>query len=300
MSAVLAIALVGAAVWLMKGRISSARAESRDRAGKPAKAPRSTLLGHWLDGRARYHKAQLDDWLEERRQGRKSGTHTAPPAPPKQTVRGNIVPDGPGPGPSAPAAPRAVPPQGRQSPPPGARMFPGPAAAVPPSAPAGPPANGSGPQRQQPSSPAGSAPAQPQSPNPQPSGGSPVSNPVEQMVEGINAIRAEAMSGGIHAKHRAIKAAVEGGERFAALMTSLSRELSEPGMHYGPEITEPLSRMGQFFGAGAATGSEADASMASLKNTTLGDLAQSARQAPDHSELSEAKGNVFANPKSES
>jgi hypothetical protein len=292
MSAVLAIALVGAAVWLMKGRISSARAESRDRAGKPAKAPRSTLLGHWLDGKARQQKAQLDDWLEQRRADRKNGTSAAAPEPPRQTVRGKVV--------TGMEPPGAAAPQGRQSPPPGARTFPGPATAVPPFAPAGPPANGSGPQRQQPSSPAGSAPAQPQSPNPQPSGGSPVSNPVEQMVEGINAIRAEAMSGGIHAKHRAIKAAVEGGERFAALMTSLSRELSEPGMHYGPEITEPLSRMGQFFGAGAATGSEADASMASLKNTTLGDLAQSARQAPDHSELSEAKGNVFANPKSES
>lgn len=113
------------------------------------------------------------------------------------------------------------------------------------------------------------------------------SGPVEQMVEGINGIRAQALSGGIHAKHAAVKSMVEACERFAAMTLSLARELSEPGMHYGPEITEPLQRAGQFLQAAAAVGSESDASLSSLKGMTVGDLAQSARQAPDHSELSE-------------
>ena len=110
----------------------------------------------------------------------------------------------------------------------------------------------------------------------------------EKLIEGINEIHAHAAAGGIHAKREAIKAAHEGAIRFAAMLAMLARQMAEPGQNYGHEITEPLAKGAQNLQATAMSVSESDASLSTLINTTVGELATSPRQAPHHSELSES------------
>lgn len=112
-------------------------------------------------------------------------------------------------------------------------------------------------------------------------------NAVEQFVEGVNQIHAQAQAGGLHAKHAAVKASNEGAVRFAQMAAMLSRAMSEPGMNYGPEITEPIAKAGTHLQAAAMSFSEADAALTSLENMAVGELALSSRQAPHHQELSE-------------
>jgi len=109
----------------------------------------------------------------------------------------------------------------------------------------------------------------------------------QKMIEGITEIHAHAQAGGIHAKREALAAIHEGATRFAGMVQMLARQMSEPGMNYGPEITEPLAKAGQHFNAGAMTVSEADTAIEALINMTVGDLAKSPRQAPHHRELTE-------------
>ena len=109
----------------------------------------------------------------------------------------------------------------------------------------------------------------------------------EKLIEGINEIHANAEAGGIPATREALAAAHEAAVRFAAMMQMLARTMTEPGSNYGNEITEPISKGGQQFQAGAITIGEGEASLATLINMTVGDLATSARQAPHHRELSE-------------
>jgi len=108
----------------------------------------------------------------------------------------------------------------------------------------------------------------------------------EQLIEGANRIHAEAAAGGIHHKQAAIKSATEGSIRFAGMAQMLSRTLSE--QNYGPEITEPLSKAAQHLQAAAMAFGESDTNITTLIHMTVGDLATSPRQAPHHSELSEA------------
>jgi len=113
------------------------------------------------------------------------------------------------------------------------------------------------------------------------------SHAAEKLIEGTNQIHAEAAAGGIHAKQAAMKASHEGSVRFSSTAMMLSRQMSEPGQNYGPEITEPLAKAGEHLQAAAMAFSEADANLSTLINMTVGDLATSARQAPHHAELSE-------------
>ena len=112
---------------------------------------------------------------------------------------------------------------------------------------------------------------------------------VEKLVEGINQIHAEAATGGIHAKQAGIKASVEGCIRFSSMASMLSRAMSEPGSNYGPEITEPLAKASEHLQAAAMAFGEGDTNLATLLNMSVGELAQSPRQAPHHAELSESE-----------
>jgi hypothetical protein len=109
----------------------------------------------------------------------------------------------------------------------------------------------------------------------------------EKLIEGVNQVQAEAGAGGVHAKHGAIKSCTEGSLRFSAMSSMMSRAMSEPGANYGPEITEPLAKASTHLQAAAMAFSEADASLTTLLAMSVGDLANSARQAPHHTELSE-------------
>lgn len=110
---------------------------------------------------------------------------------------------------------------------------------------------------------------------------------VEQVVEGIHSIHVSASAGNINTKHAAIKACAEACARFAQMASMLARMLAEPGSNYGPEITEPLAGAGTHLQAAALSFGEADSSLASLKQISLGEMPGSGRQAPHHSELSE-------------
>ena len=109
----------------------------------------------------------------------------------------------------------------------------------------------------------------------------------EQLIEGINRIHAEAAAGGIRHKQAALKSASEAMVRFSAMLQMLARTMSEPGNNYGNEITEPLGQAAQHLQAGAMNVSESDSALTSLIHMTVGELADSPRQAPHHSELSE-------------
>ena len=110
----------------------------------------------------------------------------------------------------------------------------------------------------------------------------------EKLIEGVNQVHAEASAGGIHAKHSGIKSCTEGSLRFSAMAAMLSRAMSEPGSNYGPEITEPLAKAATHLQAAAMAFSESDGALSTLINMSVGDLANSARQAPHHTELSES------------
>jgi hypothetical protein len=110
----------------------------------------------------------------------------------------------------------------------------------------------------------------------------------EKLIEGVNQVHAEASAGGIHAKHSGIKSCTEGSLRFSAMASMLSRAMSEPGSNYGPEITEPLAKAATHLQAAAMAFSESDGALTTLINMSVGDLANSARQAPHHTELSES------------
>ena len=192
-------------------------------------------------------KVRAADWLEQQRHDRKNGTAAAAGRPP------------------TPLAAARQRPQARRA---------GPLTVVPPAAQPRPP------------SPPQAAPAAPPSPG-RNTAVSSTGNAVEQFVEGVNQIHAQAQAGGIHAKHAAVKACHEACVRFAAMAQMLSRQMSEPGMNYGNEITEPIAKSATQLQASAMTFSEADAALTTLENMTVGELAASSRQAPHHTELSE-------------
>lgn len=138
----------------------------------------------------------------------------------------------------------------------------------------------------------------PASPSPEPPPAQPGSNggntvpaastaAAQKMIEGINEIQSHAATGGIHAKREALAAIHEGATRFSTMVLMLARQMSEPDMNYGHEITEPLATAGQHLTAAAMSVSEADTAIEFLINMTVGDLAKSPRRAPHHRELSE-------------
>lgn len=120
---------------------------------------------------------------------------------------------------------------------------------------------------------------------PQPEGTDMSNQGVEQAVDGMHLVHATAAAGNIRAKQWAIKGCAELFTRAAALMLMLSRTLAERG--YGPEISEPLARAGVMAQAAATACGESDTAITTLANMTVGELADSPRQAPERSELSE-------------
>jgi hypothetical protein len=205
-----------------------------------------------------WHKAAATDWLEERRLARKNGTAI--------TSGGGTAAEAP----RTPLADRfrragigvAIEDGGHGS----AQAPPAPARTVP--------------------LPVPRVPAPPTSTN----GGTtvaPTTAGAEQMIEGINRIHAEAAAGGIRHKQAALKSANEASIRFSGMAQMIARTMSEPGNNYGPEITEPLGQAAQHLQAAAMAFGESDNALTSLIHMTVGELADSPRQAPHHTELSE-------------
>lgn len=109
----------------------------------------------------------------------------------------------------------------------------------------------------------------------------------EQVVDGINGIAAHARAGNILAKRRAMLALIHLCQRAANMGLSLSRALAEPGMHYGPEVTEPIARGAMHLNAASLAFAEADTALSILLRSSLAETMASGRQVPHHDELSE-------------
>jgi len=227
------------------------------------------------DVRRAWETVRATDWIEQRRHDRANGTAAAPgttaiadKAPPRRRFRPWTQADA---GAATGGPPANAPPGG------GNGTVPGGAQAPPAPAPPGNQAPPGGPPAPPPITTGGTT---------VPAGTSTAAG--EKLIEGISEIYARAASGGISAKQEAIRAAHEAAVRFAGMCQMLARAMSEPGSNYGPEITEPISRAGQHFQAGAMSLSEADANLETLANMTLREVSQSPRQAPHHqNELSE-------------
>lgn len=226
-------------------------------------------------------KTRMTDWLEQQRHGRKNGTRAAgavtsagsgatvthigtrQPRSVTSTLRRftpSRKPAANGSSNGAPSPPPAPPAQRRPD-------FTPARTPAPPSA----PANGTAPGRNTTVA----------------TGNGTGTGSAEKLIEGVNQVHAEAGAGGIHAKHGAIKACTEGSLRFSAMAGMMSRAMSEPGQNYGPEITEPMAKAQTHLQAAAMAFSEADSNLSTLINMSVGDLANSARQAPNHAELTE-------------
>ena len=253
--------LIGLAILLLGGgyftrQVSQARGSAWAGPRTAVQRQRSPAKQRSVRQEARlaWDKVKATNWLEQQRHQRKTGTPTAaaqgrPPTPLERARQRWSRPGSP-PLTAVPAA------QSRPAPPPRA-------------APAAPPSPSSSPGRN----------------TTVPSTGT--GNAVEQFVEGVNQIHAQAQAGGIHAKHAAVKACHEACVRFAAMAAMLARQMSEPGQNYGNEITEPIAKSATQLQASAMTFSEADSALTTLENMTVGELAASSRQAPHHGELSE-------------
>lgn len=232
-----------------------------------------------------WHKAMAANWLEMQRYQRKNGTASGPPAVTKggtatataarPTIRQRLR--------LAPFTPAAQEPAGNGTAPQAGNGTNGTSQQNQPAV----QGNGGPPARQVPPPPA-------QAPPPSTNGGTTVAAPstagAEQLIEGINRIHAEAAAGGIRHKQAALKAMHEAMIRFAGMLQMVARTMSEPGSNYGPEITEPLGQAAQHLQAGAMNTGESDSALTSLIHMTVGELADSPRQAPHNSELSETGG----------
>jgi hypothetical protein len=147
---------------------------------------------------------------------------------------------------------------------------------------------------------AGPAPARPPMPPPPaalppaaaeaPPGAPSAGGAQSDILYAISALVAEASHGDIKACRRVLETfavmfgGFDGGGAGSALV-GLGTRLSEPDKRYGPEIWEPVMQAGASISAAGIKLGEATANLVSLINTTVGQLADSPRQAPHHSQM---------------
>lgn len=151
---------------------------------------------------------------------------------------------------------------------------------------AGPMAPSPGARPPMPPPPASLPPAAAEAPPGAPSAGGAQSD----ILYAISALVAEASHGDIKACRRVLETfavmfgGFDGGGAGSALV-GLGTRLSEPDKRYGPEVWEPVMQAGASISAAGIKLGEATANLVSLINTTVGQLADSPRQAPHHSQM---------------
>jgi hypothetical protein len=107
---------------------------------------------------------------------------------------------------------------------------------------------------------------------------------VEMIIEGAQALRRHAMNGNARAKRGAVLGIVAASDVLAGIAGALSRDMAEPGQHYGPEVTEPLAMAGTHFKAGGMTLSEIDGRLLAIIRAAERLRAQGV-QAPHHEQF---------------
>jgi hypothetical protein len=105
----------------------------------------------------------------------------------------------------------------------------------------------------------------------------------------IQVVLTHAMAGGLRSKQRAVKTLSDSFDYIHQQLQAFARQMSEPGQHYGPEVWEPLTRMAALCKAASSAGGESGSALNSLAGMNVGELADSARKAPDQSELNSGR-----------
>ena len=107
---------------------------------------------------------------------------------------------------------------------------------------------------------------------------------VEPIMEGAAALRRHAMAGNAQAKRRAILGIAAGIDILAATVRALASDMSEPGQHYGAEITEPMTGSASHLTAASTTLTEIDGRLLAIIRAAE-ELRASGVQAPHHEQL---------------
>lgn len=111
------------------------------------------------------------------------------------------------------------------------------------------------------------------------------SGPAADAFTAVQQIIGHARSGGLLAKHRAIKALAEVHDYLSQAMAEFATHMAEPGQGYPVSVWEPLSAVSSHDKAASMAAAESDSAMTALGNMTLRENAGSSTQAPHHSEL---------------
>jgi hypothetical protein len=109
---------------------------------------------------------------------------------------------------------------------------------------------------------------------------------LQMIIEGAAALRRHAMAGNARAKRQAIMGISVAGDALAGTGRALSRDMAEPGQHYGPEITEPLAMSATHFTAASLTLGEIDGRLLSIIRAAE-ELKARGVQAPHHEQLTD-------------
>jgi hypothetical protein len=105
------------------------------------------------------------------------------------------------------------------------------------------------------------------------------------LLHAIGSLVARASGGDIRDVRRTIKTLATAADALGSGVSHLGTRLAEPDKLYGGEIWEPLAMAGAQLRSGALHMNQSDSMVTSLLNTSVGELAETPRQAPHHSQL---------------
>lgn len=112
-----------------------------------------------------------------------------------------------------------------------------------------------------------------------------ISGEQSDLLHAITSLVNRACYGDVIDVRRVVKTLTSAADCLGGGLSHLGHRLGEPDKLYGAEIWEPLITAGAQCQAAAIHCGQADAMTASLLAVTVGELAQSPRQAPHHSQL---------------
>jgi hypothetical protein len=107
---------------------------------------------------------------------------------------------------------------------------------------------------------------------------------VEMIIEGATALRRHMMAGNAKAKRAGVIGTAAAADALAGMVLAVSREMAEPGQHYGPEVTDPLAMIAVHFTAASLGLSEAEGRLQSIIKAAE-ELAARGVQAPHHDQM---------------
>jgi hypothetical protein len=105
------------------------------------------------------------------------------------------------------------------------------------------------------------------------------------LMHAIGSLVARASGGDIRDVRRTIKTLATAADALGDGVSHLGTRLAEPDKLYGSEIWEPLTMAGAQLRSGALHMNQSDSMVTSLLSTSVGELAETPRQAPHHSQL---------------